>query len=67
MTNELQTVQNLLQQHPAAIKVFIHYNTQCIGCAFERFCTLEDVAHHYHIPLLELQQSIDQLIQNSET
>jgi hybrid cluster-associated redox disulfide protein len=66
MSNEDMTVQELLQRYPAAVKAFIQYNTQCIGCAFERFCTLEDVARQYHIPLPELQLTIDQLIHNSE-
>jgi len=56
------TVRKLLQQHPETIAVFIQFNTQCVGCFFEHFCTLEDVSKHYSISLEDLSQTIQDAI-----
>jgi hypothetical protein len=55
---EKLTIREILQQHPETITVFIQLNTQCVGCAFEHFCTLTDVAVHYPVSLETLTNSI---------
>ena len=61
---ESLTIREILQQHPDTISVFIQFNTQCVGCFFERFCTLADVSRHYSISSEHLTQSIQQVICN---
>lgn len=56
------TVHQLLSAYPVAVKVFIRYSPECIGCAFERFCTLQDVARHYNLSLTELTGAIEATI-----
>lgn len=53
------TVHQLLSAYPMAVRVFIRYCPECIGCAFERFCTMQDVALHYNLPLSELAYAIE--------
>lgn len=60
------TVHQLLSAYPPVVKVFIRYSPACIGCAFERFCTLEDVARHYNLPLAELTGAIEESIDRKE-
>jgi hybrid cluster-associated redox disulfide protein len=48
------SVYELLQAYPVCIKVLIWYHTHCVGCVLDSFCTLQDVAQHYQLPLEEL-------------
>jgi hybrid cluster-associated redox disulfide protein len=52
------SIQEILREYPEAIQVFIQLKTQCVGCAFERFCTLEDVAKHYELDIEILIESL---------
>ncbi len=61
---ESLTIRKIFKQHPETIAVFIQFNTQCVGCFFERFCTLADVSRHYSISLEHLNQTIQQVICN---
>lgn len=55
------TVARALQQGRSAAKVFIQQKAACVGCYLTGFCTLEDVAAIYGLPLevllRELQHS----------
>ncbi|MGD2026312.1 MAG: hypothetical protein PVI99_00730 [Anaerolineales bacterium] len=60
------TVHQLLRAYPTAIRVIIRHSPECIGCAFERFCTLKDVARHYKLPLAELTGAIEEAIERTD-
>jgi hybrid cluster-associated redox disulfide protein len=60
------TIREILKRHPETISVFIQLKTQCAGCAFERFCTLEDLARHYGIPYTKVKEKFLKVIQNSQ-
>lgn len=48
-------------QHGADIpKVFIQRKTACVGCYLMHFCTLEDVAKTYGLPLEEFLGELQQ-------
>jgi len=48
------TVEDVLQNWPDTYAVFMDMKTKCIGCFLQRFCTLQDVAEAYQIPLQKL-------------
>lgn len=64
------TVKELLSKRPDAASVFFKNKTLCVGCYFDRFCTLEDVAQTYGLYLEsfleELQISSPSIILNQE-
>lgn len=60
------SIQEILREYPEVIPVFIQLKTQCIGCAFERFCTLEDVSKHYEIPINELVEFLSRVIAKNQ-
>ena len=45
------TVAQALQSDGDLSRVFLDRRTACVGCYLARFCTLEDVAKTYGIPL----------------
>jgi hypothetical protein len=45
------TVEKTLKSYPNSLPVFILLKTNCIGCLMTRFCTLEEVADTYGIPI----------------
>jgi hybrid cluster-associated redox disulfide protein len=55
-------VQDLLQQHPEVIKVFVRHQMDCPGCWLQRFCTLEDVSVSFALSLNTLLEEIQQEI-----
>ncbi len=56
------TVDQVLKSYPESVKVFIQHFPVCIGCAFDRFCSMEDVAKEYGIPLIEFINLIEVVI-----
>lgn len=56
-------VDDLLMRYPSTARVFIESAMLCVGCAFGRFHTVEDVARYYHVPvstlLTLLQEAVD--------
>jgi hybrid cluster-associated redox disulfide protein len=48
------TVDQVLKEHPDKATTFLALRTSCVGCHLARFCTLEDVAQAYELPLQEL-------------
>ena len=43
-------VSTVLETWPQTVPVFLRHQVACAGCSMALFCTLEDVAHYYHIP-----------------
>jgi hypothetical protein len=62
-----QTVQDVLNDWPEARKAFRALKTQCIGCYLARFCTLQDVANTYEIPVETLVAEIEKAVLVSQT
>jgi hybrid cluster-associated redox disulfide protein len=50
-TPNLTAAEVLQRNRPHVAAVFIAHKTDCIGCTMAGFCTLEDVADVYGIPL----------------
>lgn len=59
-------VDEILRSLPQAGRVFLDWHTDCIGCHLARFCTLEDVARHYHLDLPALVASLQAYTQPIE-
>jgi hybrid cluster-associated redox disulfide protein len=60
------TVNELLAAHPQAAAIFLALRTSCVGCYLARFCTLEDVARDYKLPVPDLLNKLQASIQFSE-
>jgi hypothetical protein len=59
------TVEEVFQYLPQATQVFIHYQTDCVGCRLARFCTLENVADIYTIDLSSFLGALQQELPNT--
>jgi len=57
------TVDEVLQQCPPALLVFIKNKTKCPGCFMQQFCTLKDVAATYQISAEKLIAEIGNVYQ----
>jgi len=55
------TVEDVLQKWPGMYSVFMKKGMKCIGCFLQRFCTLQDVAETYRIPLQQLIGEMEKL------
>jgi len=53
------TVEDVLQNWPGTYTVFMAMKTKCIGCFLQKFCTLQDVAETYQIPLHKLSGELE--------
>lgn len=56
------SVEDILKKWPAAYTVFNNRSTACVGCMLQRFCTLQDVAETYSIPLQDLRMDLENSI-----
>ena len=45
------TVEDVLKAWPSAYTVFLNGKAECIGCFLQKFCTLQELAIAYEIPL----------------
>lgn len=52
------TVEEVLKLKPCTWVVFRACGTDCIGCFMQRFCSLQDVAEAYHLPLERLMDEL---------
>ncbi len=54
----------LMTRWPQTIQVFMRHRMLCVGCPFDRFCTLTDACREYGIDeetfLQELQDAVDE-------
>ena len=57
-------VPEALSYGPQAARVFIAHRTACVGCGLARFCTLQDVAWTYDLPLEALLVELEHAAQN---
>lgn len=57
------TVHKTLADFPGTANVFLALRTGCVGCHLARFCTLEDVARVYDVPLRDLLEGLQVSIQ----
>lgn len=61
--NTQWTVADVLTAFPQSAAAFIALRTDCVGCHLDRFCTLEEVAAVYEIPLEQLLARLHDAIQ----
>jgi hybrid cluster-associated redox disulfide protein len=59
------TVEQAFASFPGAASVFLASRTGCVGCPLARFCTLEDVARVYELPLQDLLGKLRETHQSS--
>ena len=59
------TVEVILQKWPHTFRFFLERHTKCPGCFMQRFCTLQDVADTYSIPVDELPTDLENRVQNN--
>lgn len=59
------TVEEVLTRWPGIHVVFMKRKTNCVGCFLQKFCTLQDVAETYRIPLPELLGELREHVQNT--
>lgn len=60
------TVNELLSIYPQTAITFMTLRTSCVGCHLARFCTLEDVARAYELPLQDLLDKLQESVQISQ-
>ncbi|MBS4062576.1 MAG: disulfide oxidoreductase [Bacteroidetes bacterium] len=57
------TAAEVLAAFPQSAAAFMALKTDCVGCHLDRFCTLEEVAAAYEIPLEQLLSRLHEAIQ----
>ena len=60
------TIEEILARWPETAVVFHDYTMACIGCAVAPFCTVEDAAADYDVPVSTLIQRLKQFIPSHE-
>jgi hybrid cluster-associated redox disulfide protein len=60
------TVETVLQQWPQTWVVFKTQKTACIGCFMQKFCTLQEVADIYQLPVQELLNELQNCVTESK-
>jgi len=60
------TVEDVLQKWPETWTVFMSKRTYCTGCFIQRFCSLQDVAETYQIPLEDLLGELEACVIQSK-
>lgn len=61
------TVAEALRHGRYITKIFIEKKTACVGCYLMQFCTLEDVAKTYELPLEDFLDDVQRAIQTSQS
>ena len=46
-----QTVGEIMRRWPGTVAVFLRHRMACVGCAMNRFDTLDDASREYAVPL----------------
>ncbi|MFO7584968.1 MAG: hypothetical protein R6W69_09570 [Anaerolineales bacterium] len=59
------TVAQVLDTYPHMTAVFMSLKTDCVGCHLDKFCTLEEVAAAYELPLALLLSRLRECVQDS--
>lgn len=55
-------VQEIVQDHPATVLVFIRHGLHCPGCYMAPFHTVEDSAHAYQIAIDPLVHDLNRAV-----
>ena len=53
------TIKELLEAQPQATRVIFDFKLGCVGCAFQKFCTIQEVSEIYSIDLQTLLKALD--------
>ena len=56
------TVEDVLKKWPQTYSVFRKWNTECIGCLLQRFCSIQDVADTYEITAQDLVGDLERCV-----
>ena len=59
------TVEDVLTKWPETWIVFKSEKTSCVGCFMQRFCSLQDVAETYQLPLQDLIVEMEKCVNQS--
>lgn len=59
------TVAQVIKAYPQSVSVFLELKTNCVGCHLNKFCTLNEVAAAYKLPIERLLHQLCETIQNS--
>jgi hypothetical protein len=54
------TVSEVIMAQPGIARALLDLRTLCVGCYLMHFCTLEDVAVAYELPLQQLLEKLRQ-------
>jgi len=55
-------VLDFLNSNSKSARFFLDWKTDCVGCGFARFCTLEDVINTYHLDAEKFTKEVLKLI-----
>ncbi|MDD2922409.1 MAG: hypothetical protein PHQ36_08990 [Anaerolineales bacterium] len=65
MNNSLKlseiSVENILKSAPEAPRFFLDWRTNCVGCNFARFCSIQDVVNSYQFDEKKFLEAIQKL------
>ena len=56
------TADRVMKEFPQTVPVFLVLKTACVGCYLKRFCTLEEVAAAYNIPLDDVLDKLVEIV-----
>ena len=59
------TVETVLKKWPGTYTVFRNWNTDCIGCLLQRFCSIQDVAETYEVPTQDLISDLEKCVKEN--
>ncbi len=57
-------VSDLLRAYPLVSGLFIKQGLACVGCPFNRLCTLGDLPEYYNLDWTNFWDSVNRLLQN---
>ena len=60
------TVEEVLRRWPETWVVFRSKKTHCVGCFMQRFCSLQEVAEAYQLPLHDLIEALEKCVNQSQ-
>ena len=62
------TVEEVLKNWPQTVVVFKNRYPDCIGCLLQRFCSIQEVAEAYRVPLPDLVHDLEaRVLENHPT
>jgi hypothetical protein len=59
------TVEAILTKWPKTFVVFRIRKTDCIGCLLQRFCSIQDVAESYEVPVQDLIGDLEKCVKEN--